>query len=478
MRPSKFLPRNDKKFQHIFESLPDVYFETMLDGTVIELSPAITQILQYTPEELIGSTLFNISFDPQGGDIFLKNIEKSGRLLDYEVRLLDKGGKIVTCSLSSQWVLDKKGIPYKLCGTLRDITHRKQVEEELETAKEFAEHLYKVIPSAIFTVDKEKKISSWNKAAEKITGFKESEVVGKGCSTFAESPCAQNCGLYSDSSIKPVLARECIIVTKSGERRIISKNADYLRNLNGEIIGGIESFEDITERKASEEQLKKSLAEKELLLKEVHHRVKNNLIVISNLLKFQAERFDNAEVLQIFQEARNRIRTMMLIYEKLYRSEDLRNINLGNYIEDLVEELFETYNIYPGRIQLHYDLQAVSIAIKKAIPCGLILNELLSNAFKHAFPDHRSGAIWISLRELPPRLVDNGQEFGFRRKNNFSQVELIVRDDGIGIVPEINISRCSSMGLQIVSLMVQQLRGRLEVNSKSGTEFKVYFSGL
>jgi len=218
---------------------------------------------------------------------------------------------------------------------------------------------------------------------------------------------------------------------------------------------------DITERKKAEEQAKASLNEKEVLLREIHHRVKNNMQIISSLLSLQSQSLQDPEIKSMFRESQGRIRTMALVHEKLYQTRDLSRIDLAEYIRSLAAYLFRTYQMEAGRIQLKTDLDKTFLDINTSIPCGLIVNELVSNALKHAFPDERKGEILIELRE---------SEGGALR--------LTVRDNGIGFPEGVDLRTTDTLGLQIVTLLVDQIDGKLDVKRDRGTVFSVTFRPL
>ncbi|MEB3883116.1 histidine kinase dimerization/phosphoacceptor domain -containing protein [Lyngbya sp. CCY1209] len=219
-------------------------------------------------------------------------------------------------------------------------------------------------------------------------------------------------------------------------------------------------FRDITERKQAEEQIRTSLKEKEILLKEIHHRVKNNLLIVSNILELQEDYISDSEILKVLADSQKRIYSMALIHEKLYRSPGLDRIDFGDYLETLADNLFETYNFIPGdRITFQSDVEPIYLNVETANPCGLIVNELVSNALKHAFPDGRSGTLKLSLRR------DEGEK-----------IILIVKDDGIGFPENLDFRTVESLGLELVCTLTHQLRGTLEMSRNNGTEFKLVFS--
>ncbi len=218
---------------------------------------------------------------------------------------------------------------------------------------------------------------------------------------------------------------------------------------------------EIDERKRAEEEIKRSLAEKEVLLQEIHHRVKNNLQIVSSLIDLQARHTDDEQTLEMFRESRDRIRTMALVHEKLYQSNDLAHIDLSSYIHTLTSDLVDSYSISTS--QLKYDVQVddIAFAIDMAIPCGLIINELLSNALKYAFPEGRAGSISIELRQ-----------------RQLGTYLLRVADDGVGLPEGMDYEKTDSLGLKLVVSLVRQLRGEIELHRENGTVYEIRFSEL
>jgi len=212
---------------------------------------------------------------------------------------------------------------------------------------------------------------------------------------------------------------------------------------------------EIVERRRAEE-------EKEVLLREIHHRVKNNMQVISSLLNFQARYINDDQFVTVLNESQNRIKSMALIHEKLYQSGDLSNIDFNDYINSLAYDLFNFYSIDTGRIALKIDMDKITMEIDTAIPCGLLVNELLTNSLKHAFPDGRRGEIQIALRKEE---VDTGANY-----------DMTVSDNGIGIPEDFDITKTRSLGLHLVTTLTEhQLQGRLGVDRTKGTTFHIIF---
>jgi two-component sensor histidine kinase/predicted hydrocarbon binding protein len=221
------------------------------------------------------------------------------------------------------------------------------------------------------------------------------------------------------------------------------------------------SIPSFLERKTIEEKIKASLTEKEVLVKEVHHRVKNNLQIVSSLLSLQADSIKDAQARDKYLESIGRIKSMAIIHEQLYRSKNLSKINAEEYFSELVRFIAETYNVNKKvKVNLKIRVRDKFIDIDKAIPCGIIINELLSNAFKHAFPDNRAGEVNIELRSVV---------------NPNHNCRLTISDNGIGIKGKINFNNPKTLGLQLINSLAEQLDGKLEVKRDKGTCFTIFF---
>lgn len=212
---------------------------------------------------------------------------------------------------------------------------------------------------------------------------------------------------------------------------------------------------DISERKNAEQQFHASLRQKEMLLREVHHQIKNNLQVVTSMISLQSDYCEDLRTQRFFRDIQDRIWSMALIHEKVYQARDCTRINLGEYVESLTSYLFIAGT---DHIPIFFETDTIIIDIAEATPCGTILNELLSNSIKHGFPDNRKGKITISCRH-----------------ETDDRISLTVADTGVGLPPGFNVWSTGSLGLQIVTLLVNQLQGELEIDSTCGTSFKITF---
>ncbi len=217
---------------------------------------------------------------------------------------------------------------------------------------------------------------------------------------------------------------------------------------------------EITLREQAESQIRTSLAEKEILIKEIHHRVKNNLQIVSTLLDLQSDYITDRQSLEIFRESKNRIRSIALVHEKLYQTKNFSAIDFDGYLESLIDHLLRSYVVDPGKIALEIDTEDVVLGIDDAIPCGLIVNELVSNSLKYAFPDDQRGKITVRF--------ENGDN---------KSIVLTVADNGVGLPAGLDASATETLGLQLVTILTRQLRGTIELDREGGTKFTIKFQG-
>ncbi len=272
----------------------------------------------------------------------------------------------------------------------------------------------------------------------------------------------ENCFIFDKIKIKRYIG---IPILDNNEPKLLAivgnKKTDYNKRDTEQLQLLLKGMYQNIQKKENQEKIKKSLQEKDILLREIHHRVKNNLQVISSLLNLQSKSIDNEKYLNIFKESQNRIRTMALVHEKLYQSENLGHINLSEYLYNVAVNLFHSYNSLSHNIKLESDIQDISMDIELAIPCGLIVNELISNSIKYAFPEDKKGNIFLKAVLL-----------------NNSTYNIIVEDNGIGFSNTDNNYESDSLGLQLVKALVNQIDGELNINTDNGTKFEIKFKKL
>lgn len=327
--------------------------------------------------------------------------------------------------------------------SLVDLTERRQAEESLRRLGKALE----TTRVGITISDLEGRIVFTNSAEASMHGYEIEELLGQKVNLLgppelrAEFPAAN----------VETGQRESLNLRKDGSIFPVQLVSDLVVDAGGNPLAVVTVCEDITERKETEARLRASIVEKDVLLKEVHHRVKNNLQIISSLLNLQMKKITEAKTRAELNATRNRIRSMALIHAKLYQSKNLSQINFAEYIEEFSRQLRSLYNVSPKKVKLVLDIDAVYLDVDVAIPCGMIVNELLTNALKYAFPEERSGEIRVVLR------------------SELSETVLSVEDNGVGLPPEIDMARVETLGLQLVRGLAQQINGTVTVEQNGGT---------
>lgn len=315
--------------------------------------------------------------------------------------------------------------------------------------------------------------SSWAGAIEEVTGysFEEFQRFGKGVWIKSIHLTDMNSGEEKSQSLRKNGSRfreELRLRRKDGACIYVENDGIWLTDYEGQPYGAIGVLKDITERKETENFLKNiEIARK----KEIHHRIKNNLQVISSLLDLQAEKFnsrecvDYSEILKAFRESQDRVTSIALIHEELHEGTETDKLNFSQYLERLVDNLFQTYRSGNADVRLSMDLEEnIFFGMDTVVPLGIIINELVSNSLKYAFTDRVSGKIQIKL---------------YRQKNtkdNTTDYILNVLDNGVGIPENVDFKNTNTLGLQLVGILVEQLDGEIELKKDEGTDFLIRFS--
>ncbi|MBM3244190.1 MAG: PAS domain S-box protein [Candidatus Omnitrophica bacterium] len=479
------LSESEDRFNQITKISKEFIWDVNEKGLYTYASPAVENILGYKPEELVNKLHFYDIFPPEDKkrlmeEIF-ENIEKKVIFRRFVNKCLHKNGNIVILETNAVPIVNKNGGLLGYRGADTDITERNLQEESLKEAKEFAELLYRVIPSAIFTVDLDKKITNWNDKAAEITGYSLSDVLGKDCFMFAETPCRENCGLYDMDVEKPIMSRECVIIRKDGEKRVVIKNVDYLHDAKGKIIGGIESFEDITERKHAEERLKKAhddLVQSEKLAalgrfsSSIAHEVKNPLGIIISGIEFLQRKMDKSDT-----ETKTAI---LKVKEAALRA--------SNTLEDLlkaarpsglkIQKTSVSELIADPLSLLKYSLDAGGLKVKVDIEKNLYVEVDRSQLFQVLIN------IFVNSIEAMP----NGGEINVRAYINKDELSLLgesqcvieISDNGEGI-PKDDLSKVfepfyttktakkgTGLGLPVAKMIIDKHKGSISIDSGPG----------
>ncbi|MBI5679887.1 MAG: PAS domain S-box protein [Methanobacterium sp.] len=452
-----------EEWENTFEAVPDLI--AILDNNfkVVRTNKAMADRLGVDPEEAVGVTCYEVVHglnEPPSFCPFRKLLE-DGEEHTAEVHEDRLGGDFI---VSVSPLHDSDG---KLLGSVhvaRDITGRKKMEEELQESEEFLRNIVENIPSMVFVKNAEDlSFKIVNKVGEIYFGHPGSELIGKNDYDFFPKNEAdfftQKDREVLQSNELLEIPEETIETKKLGSRLLHTKKIPLLdKEGNPQYLLGIS--EDITEFKLAIDALKRSLKEKDALLSEIHHRVKNNMQIISSLLNLQSQFVANDEIVDVLHESQNRIKVMANIHEKLYLSEDLNRINFSYYIPGILDGLFQSYSVKKGQIVPIFEVKNIMLNIETAVPCGLIISELISNSLKYAFPDERKGEIRVAI------------------KAHGSKYDLIISDNGVGFPADVDFRNTNTLGLQLVNNLVEQIEGEITLDKSHGTEFKITFEEL
>ncbi len=335
---------------------------------------------------------------------------------------------------------------------------KKRVEEEISIQKSYFENLFQMSPDALVILNNGVEIVQINSEFEKLFGYTEKEVIGKFINNLIvpEELNEESIGYAKAITSGKTISFESVRNHKNGTKIDIEAIGKPIK-LGENQLALLVIYRDISVRKKHEQQIMRDLEEKEVLLKEVHHRVKNNMQVISSMLKLQSRYIDDKKALELFKNSQDRVKSMALIHERIYNSPDLASVNFEEYVRNLAHNLFVSSRINSNNVVLEIDIKNIAVNMNKAVPLGLIINELISNALKHAFPNERKGKLSISIK---------------KKKDKF---ELIVADDGVGCKKDLEFEKADTLGLQLVHALTQQLKGELQFNSGNGTRFILTF---
>ena len=422
-------------------------------------------ILGFNPNEPVNLDDVTKIFPPQELERFRKAVQSAINdnipySMDYKIIRFD--GSVRYIHDEGQIIRDNSGTAKTMFGTTQDITRRKNIEKSLKESESKFRNLVETTPDMIWEIDKEGIFTYISPQSTDILGYTPQEVLGRNMFSFIDPDAVDKVRkiftTHKEKNFGRIITLEVPAYCKDGTEITLEirsvKASDNKDNLDG--FQGI--ARDITERNIATNLLKTSIKEKDILLQEIHHRVKNNMQIISSLLNLQITYLDDNEAVNLLKESQNRVRSMAIIHEKLYQSNDFTKINLTEYINSLVNGLFYSYSI-KNHINSIIDVDDVELNIETAVPIGLILNELVSNSLKHGFPDGK-GEVFIKLKTVEDKY------------------EMTVSDNGIGFPKDIDFRNTDSLGLQLINNLVNQIDGEIKLIRNHGTEFRIIFPEL
>jgi PAS domain S-box-containing protein len=449
--------RAEERLRLVVEAAPNAIIMVARDGTMVLVNSQAEQLFGYPRQELIGQPIELLLPDrfrachPRDRDAFFATPTSRPMGAGRDLFGRRQDGTEVSIEIGLNPLETAEGT--FVLASIIDITERKRAEERFRLVVEAA-------PSALLMVDAHGAMTLVNSQTERLFGYSRDELLGQPVEMlvperFRAALPGYREGFFQAPTTRAIGAgRDLFGLCKDGREVPIEIGLNPLRTEEGPLV--LVSIIDITERAQAAQRLMNSLREKEVLLREIHHRVKNNLAVISSLLYLQSSTTQDEQTLRMLQNCRDRVYSMALVHERLYRSEDLASVDFAEYTEELTNQLFRHHVLSADTIRLKLDIETIPLDIDRAIPCGLILNELISNALKHAFPNGRSGEIRVSLQ----------------RTRNGGLV-LSVADNGVGLPDEATLQARRSLGMHLVHSLATQLDTQIEfLRRNPGTEVR------
>ncbi|MFU8860098.1 MAG: PAS domain S-box protein [Cyclonatronaceae bacterium] len=449
-------------FQKLFDNSPEGIIILDENDVIQDANRSFLRMFGYKYQEVIGSTV-NQLIVPEGmeneASDLTSRVSKEDLVVQNETVRRRKDGSLLDVSILGS-PIRAKGDKKEVYGIYRDISEQKRSENALRQSEEKYRTIIETIEDGYFETNLEGDLVYINRALAEITGYERDILMGMGHYRYTDE---ENAAKVIKTFVKvyetgiPEMGVEWEIIRKNGEKRFVEASVSLKRDLAGKAEGFRGIVRDVTERRRAANQIRESLREKEVLLTEIHHRVKNNMAVISSLLSMQSDYVKDENYKNLFRESENRIRSMAMIHEKLYQNETFSSIEFGAYTRELAESLTDSLCTDKSGIRVTVEAEEVFLDIITAVPCGLILNEILTNSFKHAFSGRRSGEIVVSL-------TTSGDE-----------IKLAVTDNGKGLPSEEEIAAKSSLGMTLIAGLSAQLGAYLKIESKKGTTFTLTF---
>lgn len=449
--------RSHKSYKDLFNAISDGIYLMNKEGKIVEANEGMEHTFGYARQEIIGQNHTILSapgkFDEERFSKILHDAHL-GNPVKYNGWGRKKNGEV----FPSEFLVN--------CGNYfgeevyiiveRDVSENLRAEEALRNREQLFSELFHMAPIGIALLNHHTEIEMVNRAFEQIFGYEADEIKGLEIDKLIipdETEVKIKKFSKGDISEELIGRRR----TKSGE--IKDMIIYYVPvNVDGKTVATYGIYVDITDRKRAEDELLSSLREKEVLLAEIHHRVKNNLAVITGLLELQSYSTDNENVRTILVESQMRIHSIALVHEKLYQSVDLSRIQIHNYIRDLTSIISKTYKDQCVPVSIMFDLDEVLLSVTQAIPCGLLLNEILTNSYKHAFDEQKTGQISIYFKEHGNDLV-------------FS-----IRDNGIGLPERHKVQSTHSLGMTLIKTLAKQLKASTNIRNEDGAVFEFTFT--
>lgn len=476
-----------RNLANIVESSNDAIITKSLDGIITSWNKGAEQIYGYSAEEILGRPITILTpflLDKETKKL-IEMIKKGEKIHHYETLRLRKDGTIIDVSITLSSVFDISGELTAISIIARDITESKRAEEELLKSEERYRIVTEQIGQLVYDFNiKEDKVN-WAGAIEEITGYAAEEFKSIHDTAWLERIHPEDLNRTIervDTFLKKgeKLNQQFRFRKKDGNYIYIEERGICFADKSGKPYRILGVITDITEKKEAEDALTKI---EEVRKKEIHHRIKNNLQVVSSLLDLQAEKFadyeicNTSKVLKAFRDSQNRVISMALIHEELYESRDNNTLNFAAYLKKLTKELFRCYNIEDSGTHLVLEIEEKTfLEMDTVVPLGIIVNELVSNSLKHAFQDREKGKIQIKLYREENGECKNNRVGSTSEAEKGTSFILTVSDNGVGIPESLDLENSDTLGMQLVTTLVDQLEGELELKRINGTEFNIKFT--
>ncbi|HKK44160.1 MAG TPA: PAS domain S-box protein [Balneolaceae bacterium] len=456
--------KTELRYQRLFENANDGIF--IMDAyQFIECNDEVCNIFGCTKDDILGKTPMDFSpeYQPDGRPSREKAQEKVDLALEENPQVFEwKHKKLDGTLIDVEVSLNRLELANKVYvqAIVRDLTEQKKAQEQLRKNEQLFRKLFLKAPGAMIMVDKENRVKMVNQSFEELFGYTQEELIGQDLDEVIvaknelESVPRMPGKEFKDGKFYSDVAR----YTKAGKKLHLLLGAIPVF-LDDEPIAGFGIYVDITEQKEYERKLQESVKEKQVLLEEIHHRVKNNLAIVSGLLQMQVLSVDDVRLTNFLQVSQLRIQSMAIVHEMLYQSKNLSEIQMDRYVERLVEQIADTLNPQHQDIEVHIESDKFVLNINQAIPCALIINELVTNSFEFAFEDRSMGTIEVLVSQ----------------KDDVIEVE--ERDDGRGLPDNFDEMRKTSLGMSLIENLTKQLGTKININTGDwGTSFKFCFT--
>lgn len=461
---------SERKLSTLMNNLPGMAYRCKNDPkwTMIFVSDGASKLTGYEPEDI----LFNskITYGELIHPDDQKKVWDEIQFALKEKRQFTLIYRIKTSTNVEKWVwekgigvFDSNGELIFLEGFITDITSRKLSEENLKESKEKYRTIIDTAGEAILLYDTRGTVLEINQRALELFAFKKEEIIGKPLiKLLPKLKINKKEALMAFKDVmmgKQISKTEWTFTNKNDEEKVVVAHYTRLKK-DKKTIGLTLLLEDITERKKAENEIIRSLEEKEVLLKEIHHRVKNSLQIIDSLLSLQSAQIETPNDLELFRESRNRVKVLSHLYETLYNSKDLVNLYIPEYIGKIIYNLTSTYNISSDKIEIQTEISNISLSIETSMPMGIIITEIISNSIKYSFPGDLKGKIKIKLEKENEKFI------------------LTITDNGVGLGKDFDVENTDTLGLKLVYLLAEQLDADIELDTTQGNTFKIIFKEL